>query len=113
MAQMLYDALQHGAEDMRLRILSEARVEAKRVLVALAAALAVDGDLLTDEERQALDAQVAAVETAIAGVDRDAINAAVEELETLSRPFAERRMDRGIRAALSGRELKDFEAAGR
>ncbi len=113
MAQMLYDALQHGAEDMRLRVLAEARVEAKRVLTALAAALATDGDLLTEEERQALDAQGLAVEAAIAGEDRDAITAAVEELETLSRPFAERRMDRGIRAALSGRELKDFEAAGR
>ena len=32
MAQMLYDALQHGAEDMRLRAVDESRVEAKRVL---------------------------------------------------------------------------------
>ena len=40
-------------------------------------------------------------------------DAAVEDLEALSRPFAERRMDRGIRAALSGRELKDFESASR
>ena len=34
MAQMLYDALQHGAEDMRLRVLTESRVEAKRVLAS-------------------------------------------------------------------------------
>ena len=44
---------------------------------------------------------MAAVEkAAIDGDDRDAINAAAEDLEKLSRPFAERRMDRGIRAAL-------------
>lgn len=113
MAQMLYDALQHGAEDMRLRVLTESRVEAKRVLAALASALAADGDLLTQNERRGIEAQIAAVEVAIAGDDRDAIGAVVEELEALSRPFAERRMDRGIRAALSGRELKDFEAADR
>lgn len=113
MAQMLYDALQHGAEDMRLRVLAESRVEAKRVLTALAAALATDGDLLTEAERGAIDAQGAAVERTIEGEDRDAITAAVEKLEALSRPFAERRMDRGIRAALSGRELKDFESASR
>lgn len=113
MAQMLYDALQHGAEDMRLRVLTESRVEAKRVLAALASALAVDADLLTDDERSGIEAQMAALETAIEGEDRDAIGALVEELEMLSRPFAERRMDRGIRTALSGRELKDFEAADR
>ena len=113
MARMLYDALQHGAEDMRLRVLTEARVEARRVLAALASAMAVDGDLLTDDERRGIEARIAEVERAIAGEDRDAISARVEELEEQSRPFAERRMDRGIRAALSGRELTDFEAADR
>jgi len=109
MARMLYDALQHGAEDMRLRVLTEARVEAERVLTALAAALAVDADLLNPQERQALDEQVAAVRRAMEGEDRDAITAAVEQLETASRPFAERRMDRGIRAALSGRALDELD----
>ena len=113
MARMLYDALQHGAEDMRLRVLTEARVEARRVLAALASAIAVDGDLLTDDERRGIEARIAGVEQAIAGEDRDAIGARVEKLEEQSRPFAERRMDRGIRAALSGRELTDFEATNR
>ena len=54
---------------------------------------------------------MAAVESAIAGEDRDAIDAAVEDLERLSRPFAERRMDRGIRAALSGRDISEIEKA--
>jgi molecular chaperone HscA len=109
MAAMLYDALQHGADDMRKRVLTEARVEAKRVLGALASALAADGDLLTDEERCAIDQQMVAVERAIAGEDRDAVNAAAEDLEKLSRPFAERRMDRDIRAALSGRDIREIE----
>lgn len=109
MARMLYDALQHGANDMQLRVLTEARVEAERVLTALAAALVVDGDLLNPQERQALDDQAAAVRRAIAGEDRDAINAAVEDLEKASRTFAERRMDRGIRAALSGRALDELD----
>ena len=111
MAAMLYDALRHGATDMQQRVLTEARVEAKRVLGALAAALAVDGELLAADERRAVDQQMAAAERAIAGADRDAINAAVEELEKLSRPFAERRMDRGIRAALSGRDVREFDTA--
>ena len=44
------------------------------------------------------------------GEDRDEINAAAEALETLSKPFAERRMDRGIREALSGMSVKDLES---
>ena len=111
MAAMLYDALEHGAADMRRRLLTEARVEARRVLGALASALAADGDLLTDDERRAIDQRMAAVESALAGDDRDAINAAVEDLERQSRPFAERRMDRGIRAALGGRDISEIEKA--
>jgi molecular chaperone HscA len=111
MAAMLYDALQHGAADMQLRVLTEARVEARRVLGALTSALAADGDLLSDDERHSIDRQMAAVASTIGGEDRDAINAAAEDLEKLSRPFAERRMDRGIRGALSGRDVSDIEKA--
>jgi molecular chaperone HscA len=109
MAAMLYDALQHGAADMQLRVLTEARVEANRAVGALTSALVLDGDLLTDDERREIDAQIAAVEQGVAGQDREAINAAVDDLEKTSRPFAERRMDRGIRAALSGRDVRDIE----
>jgi molecular chaperone HscA len=109
MADMLYDSLDHAEEDMTRRLLTEARVEAKRNLLALEAALAKDGGLLSDEERAELDAAKVRVETAAAGEDRDAINAAAEALETLSKPFAERRMDRGIREALAGMAVSDLE----
>jgi len=45
----------------------------------------------------------------MAGEDRDGIAAAAEALETASKPFAERRMDRGIRQALSGLSVGDLE----
>ena len=109
MADMLYDSLDHAEEDMTRRLLTDARVEAKRNLLALDAALAKDGGLLSDEERAELDAAKVRVETAAAGEDRDAINAAAEALETLSKPFAERRMDRGIREALAGMAVSDLE----
>ncbi|WP_421998097.1 Fe-S protein assembly chaperone HscA [Reyranella sp.] len=109
MADMLYDSLDHAEEDMTLRLLTEARVEARRNLLALDAALARDGGLLDQGERAALDAGRARLEEAMAGEDREAINAAAEALETLSKPFAERRMDRGIREALSGRSVTELE----
>jgi molecular chaperone HscA len=110
MADMLYDSLDNAEADMTQRLLTEARVEARRNLLALDAALASDGGLLDAAERAALDAAKARVEAAMAGEDREAINAAAEDLETLSKPFAERRMDRGIRAALAGRSVTDLES---
>lgn len=110
MADMLYDSLDNAEADMMQRLLAEARVEARRNLLALDAALARDGALLAAEERVAIDEGRARVEAAIAGDDRDAINAAAEALEALSKPFAERRMDRGIREALAGLSVGDLES---
>jgi molecular chaperone HscA len=109
MADMLYDSLDHAEEDMTRRLLTEARVEARRNLLALDSALARDGGLLSADERAGLDDARARVEKAVAGEDRDEINAAAEALETQSKPFAEKRMDRGIREALSGVAVSDLE----
>jgi molecular chaperone HscA len=45
------------------------------------------------------------VEAALARRDRDPVLAAAEALEAGTKIFAERRMDRGIRAALAGRSI--------
>ena len=71
MADMLYDSLENAEADMTARLLTEARVEARRSLLALDAALAKDGSLLAAEERAALDAGRARLEGAMAGDSRD------------------------------------------
>jgi molecular chaperone HscA len=109
MADMLYDSLDNAEQDVARRLIAEARVEARRGLLALDAALAKDGTLLDAAERGEIDAARARLEVAIGAEDRDAITAAAEALETLSKPFAERRMDRGIREALSGMSVSDLE----
>ena len=109
MADMLYDSLEHVEDDMTRRLLTESRVEAERGLLALDGALAKDGALLSAEERAELDAARLRLRTATRGENRDEISAAAEALETLSKPFAERRMDRGIREALSGLSVADLE----
>jgi molecular chaperone HscA len=110
MADMLYDSLEHGEADMLARVLAEARVEAQRLMLAIDAALAADGDLLSAEERAELDAARARLAEALPGSDRDAIAAAAEALETASKTFAERRMDRGIRSALAGVSVDSLSA---
>jgi molecular chaperone HscA len=110
MAAMLRDSLTHAREDMDARLLAEARVEAGRVLNAVRAALAADGDLLAPAERADIDGAIAALEKVLPGPAREAINAAAEALEAITKPFAEKRMDRGIRAALGGVALEQLDA---
>ncbi|MBI3496665.1 MAG: Fe-S protein assembly chaperone HscA [Proteobacteria bacterium] len=109
MATMLRQSLEHAKEDMERRLLIEAEVEAKRVLLALAAALKADTALLEPGERVRIGAAEKAVEARLQGGDRDAIKQAVEQLEEASRAFAERRMDKAIRLALAGHKLEEFQ----
>jgi molecular chaperone HscA len=102
MAKMLRDSLEHAKEDMASRLLAESVVEARRATLAVQSALKVDGDLLSADERKGIDAAITLVEQAMASTDRDAVTAAVAELEIATKGFAEKRMDRGIREALAG-----------
>jgi molecular chaperone HscA len=110
MARMLRDSLDHAAEDMEQRLLVEARVEARRAVSALDAALVADADLLDAQEQAEIREAKALVEKAIDGTDRDAINAAVEALDRRTQIFAERRMDRGINQALTGMNVEKLAA---
>jgi molecular chaperone HscA len=111
MASMLYESMTHARDDMARRLLAEARVEARRVLLAVASAIEADGDLMVDGEGERIAAVMAALASAVEGEDRDAIGHRVEDLEKVTRAFAERRMDRGIRQALQGRGVDEVVPA--
>ena len=104
-ARMLRDSFDHAAEDMAARALAEARVEADHVAMATDGALASDGDLLSPDERAAVDASLARLRSIRDGDDAAAVRAAVEELNRATESFAARRMDRGVRQALAGRAV--------
>jgi len=105
MARMLRESMEHGAADIELRLLIEARVEARRALLALDAALKKDRALLEPGEYAGIEAKIGRVEQAIGGEDRHAINGAAEELERAITPFAQRRMDKAFAEALSGKSI--------
>jgi molecular chaperone HscA len=106
-ARMLQEGFSHAADDRDARALAEQRVEAESLLASVASALEKDADLLSREERTALDASIAALRRATAGADHRAIKAAVESLNRASERFAARRMDRAIAGALSGRRVDE------
>jgi molecular chaperone HscA len=94
---------------MKMRALREQQVEADRLVEAIRAALAADGDLLSAGERHQIEAQVERLTAARAGDEVNAIHAALDALARGTETFAARRMDRAVARALTGRKLDDVK----
>ncbi len=107
-ARMLADSVAQADTDARARMLREQQVEARQLVESVRAALAVDGDLLDAEERRRIDACLEAASHAQDAQDVETVKAATAALSAATDEFAARRMDRSIRAALSGRKLDEI-----
>ncbi len=104
-ADMLKDAFSSAKQDMALRALREAQVDARRLLEAMSAALAEDGDLLEADERDQIDQAIDQLRTTCGGQDLDLLRARTKALSEMSDPFAARRMDRAVQRALAGQSI--------
>ena len=109
--QMLLDALDHGEEDFIKRQLVERRVEGERIVQATADALSKDHDLLGEGDREAIDEALTKLRAAMAGERPALISAAMEALDTATKAWAGRRMDRAIAAAIAGKNLDEVDAS--
>ncbi|TOJ33464.1 Fe-S protein assembly chaperone HscA [Vibrio parahaemolyticus] len=108
-ANMLRDSMTHAKEDMQARALAEQRVEADRVIEGLIAAMQADGDeLLSEQEKQDLIKAIEALIELRNGDDANAIEQGIKDTDKASQDFASRRMDKSIRAALSGQSVDDI-----
>ncbi|EIY7833626.1 Fe-S protein assembly chaperone HscA [Vibrio parahaemolyticus] len=108
-ANMLRDSMTHAKEDMQARALAEQRVEADRVIEGLIAAMQADGDeLLSEQEKQDLLKAIEALIELRNGDDVNAIEQGIKDTDKASQDFASRRMDKSIRAALSGQSVDDI-----
>ena len=105
-ARMLQEGFATAQQDMQARALVEARVDADRLLIATQSALAADGDVLSAQERAAIDALMDAVRKAVqGGASAAEIEAASAALAKGTEAFAAQRMNRGIRQALAGKNV--------
>jgi molecular chaperone HscA len=105
---MLIASLDHAEEDVEKRFLAEARVEGSRILNDLERALAAERDALPPGERAAIEAAALALRDAIAGTEARMIQAAIADLDRVTTPFAQRRMEKAIQGALSGHRVEEF-----
>ncbi len=99
---MLRESMQHAREDIRKRLLVEARVEAERLIEETKSAMRHSSELLSDEERRAIQQQINKLKQVIVKDDRDDIDYQRHKLEQIAAAFAQRRMDNAIAGALKG-----------
>jgi len=108
-ARMLQESFTTAEADMKARALTEARVDAERMLLATQSALDADADLLEPDERESIAALMSTLrETAKASQDAAVVEAAVQALAQGTEAFAARRMNEGIRKALAGKNLESI-----
>ena len=103
--KMILESIEHARDDIADRMITEQRVESKRILLALRGAIEEDRALLTDEEVAQLEQGMKAVSDAAEGDNHRLIKQRIEQLDELSVEFAGRRMDRSINRALAGKTV--------
>ena len=105
MALMLLDSMKNAEADMAQRVLLEARNEANSVILASAKFIEQNAAIFSELEVKDLKTYIQKLKEAVEGTDKDLINKAMDELNTFSRPLAERAMDHNISEAMKGKKL--------
>ncbi|HET9555350.1 MAG TPA: Fe-S protein assembly chaperone HscA, partial [Anaeromyxobacteraceae bacterium] len=105
---MLVESIEHAEQDVTERFIREWRVEGDRILASLESAFEVDGELLSADERAAVEARMTGLRGAMDGQDYLAIKAWIESVDAATKTFAERRMDKHIKKAMAGHRVDEF-----
>ncbi|WP_434678089.1 molecular chaperone DnaK [Pseudomonas sp. R1-18] len=88
--QMVRDAEVNAEEDRKFEELASARNQGDALVHSTRKMIADAGDKVTAEEKAAVEAAVVALEAAVKGDDKAAIEAKVEELSKVSAPIAQK-----------------------
>ena len=107
---MLKASFDHAQEDIALRSLSEAKVEAQRMIDALQGALELDGEkLLAPGQMVLLNQAVDKLQETLPLENVEQIKEGVKILGKASEEFASLRMDAAVREVLAGRRIDQLE----
>ena len=107
---MLRASFQFAEDDIKIRSLAEARVEAMRLIDALEGALIQDADrLLKSDEAALLTDGIGSLRKVSKTSNINLINDEVKKLMEASEGFAARRMDSAVRSAFSGLHIDQLK----
>ena len=103
--KMLQDSMEHAKDDVASRALAEARTEGEQLLKTTERFLQKNAALLTQDELLQTAASMQALQLAVTMTDKNLIHTKTEELNSISRPYAERIMDQAISEAMQGKKI--------
>jgi molecular chaperone DnaK len=112
--RMLIESFEHAQADFDARLLIEARNEAETVINATEKSLrrpdfaAITGGELTKDELAQIERALEDLKQLMAGTEREAIHEKTHALNHVTRHLAEVMMNRSVREALAGRNVKDI-----
>ena len=103
--KMLMDSLSHAKDDMKTRALVEAQTEAEQLLNTTEQFLVKNSKFLSEKEHSDTIEAIGSLRQKIIVGTKDEIQGAIERLNEISRPYAERLMDEAIGIAMKGRVI--------
>jgi molecular chaperone HscA len=105
--KMLMDSIAYAKDDMQTRALVEAQTEAKQLIDTTQLYVNKNKELLTQKETEETDTAIQYLSSILNTGTKNEIHAAIEKLNEISRPYAERLMDEAISKAMRGKSIKE------
>ena len=102
---MLLESITHAKDDIATRALLEARTEGEQLLETTEKFIQKNAKELLPEELVATAESMQALQLALTMEDKDLIHSKIEELNNISRPYAERIMDQAVSTALKNNKI--------
>ncbi|HUS00100.1 MAG TPA: Fe-S protein assembly chaperone HscA [Chitinophagaceae bacterium] len=103
--KMLLESITHAKDDIATRALLEARTEGEQLLETTEKFIQKNSRVLTPEELVTTAEAMQALQLALTMEDKDLIHSKIEELNNISRPYAERIMDQAVSTALKNNKI--------
>ncbi len=103
--QMLMDSITHAKDDIATRALLEATTEGEQLLETTEKFIQKNASLLNEIEIIDTANAMQSLQLALTMNDKDLIHFKIEELNNISRPYAERIMDEAVSSAMKGESV--------
>lgn len=103
--QMLMESITHAKDDIAVRALTEAKTEGEQLLKTTERFLQKNAAELSKQELIDTANAMQALQLSITMEDKDLVHKKIEELNEISRPYAERIMDTAISQAMKGKQV--------
>ncbi|MGI8581463.1 MAG: Fe-S protein assembly chaperone HscA [Chitinophagaceae bacterium] len=103
--KMLLESITHARDDIATRALLEARTEGEQLLETTEKFIQKNSKELMPMELVATAEAMQALQLALTMEDKDLIHSKIEELNNISRPYAERIMHQAVSKAMKGKAI--------